>query len=470
MNFNKLLAAMGLLWMLIAAFSCNKASVDDKSVIQGTIIGGAGKTFVIKNSSPFSLSVDSIKLNEHGQFRIEKSLINPQYFTFFIGSNSFYIYLRPGDSLMLSTELSDLYGKLKFSGDASLYNDYLARSTNISYHFKDKIYDLFAKNELQAIVGIDSLRAIHESELFEIQSNATKLDPYFMSIENERILYEWGLYHLYYPQYFQYLHPDTTLGLTSNYQTYLAELNLNNPKLASLPIYVSFLENYVNVKAELIYKNRGESDKLPFIVTQLNELKKLTLGDSLNSILSYLFVKQQVDYEGYKYYKETEKQYLALCKDSNLVHSIKSKLDDWAHLAKGQTAMDFTFEDLKGTKISLSDFNGKWVFIDIWASWCVPCLVEIPALLTLEEEYRNKNIVFMSISVDQSKSAWEKIIKERKLKGVQLWAGKSEVIRNFYKVSGIPRFLLIDPQGKIYEASANRPSENLKTSLELLLK
>ena len=131
---------------------------------------------------------------------------------------------------------------------------------------------------------------------------------------------------------------------------------------------------------------------------------------------------------------------------------------------KGKPSAIFTdYENYDGSKTSLADFKGSYVYIDIWATWCVPCIKEIPYLKELEEEYHNKNITFLSISVDQQKhkDKWKRMIKDKALSGVQLLS-PSTVATNFmesYKVSSIPRFILLDPQGNIINAIASSPSE-----------
>ncbi|WP_299064075.1 TlpA disulfide reductase family protein [uncultured Polaribacter sp.] len=140
------------------------------------------------------------------------------------------------------------------------------------------------------------------------------------------------------------------------------------------------------------------------------------------------------------------------------------------------------FEDyvaIKGGKKSLDSFKGKYVYIDVWATWCGPCVQQIPFLSTLEKEYHNKNIEFVSISTDEARRSggsweaaekkWRDFVKEKQMKGVQLWAGQDISFQQAYQVSGIPRFILIDPAGNIVDANAPRPSDpNLKELLNSL--
>lgn len=125
------------------------------------------------------------------------------------------------------------------------------------------------------------------------------------------------------------------------------------------------------------------------------------------------------------------------------------------------------YENYKGGTTSLDDLKGKYVYIDVWATWCGPCRQQIPFLQELEEKYHGKNIEFVSISTDSpaQHQAWKKMIAEKNMGGIQLFAGKDQSFVRAYEVSGIPRFILIDPDGNILDANAPRPSDRSLISL-----
>jgi thiol-disulfide isomerase/thioredoxin len=139
-------------------------------------------------------------------------------------------------------------------------------------------------------------------------------------------------------------------------------------------------------------------------------------------------------------------------------------------MGKGNASPKFeNYKDAKGGKKSLDSFKGKYVYIDVWATWCGPCIREIPSLKSIEKEFHNKNIEFVSISTDESRRSggtweaaekkWRNFVKENQLGGVQLWSGQYFSFKQEYQISGIPRFILIDPQGNIVDANAPRPSD-----------
>lgn len=146
-----------------------------------------------------------------------------------------------------------------------------------------------------------------------------------------------------------------------------------------------------------------------------------------------------------------------------------------ANKFNGKPSPDFDYENFKGGKTKLSDLKGKYVYIDLWATWCAPCRAEIPYLQKIEEKYHGKNIEFVSISIDKLKDneKWKKFVTDKSLGGIQLFADKdweSQFVTDF-GVTGIPRFIIIDPKGNVLSADAARPSSpELQTQLDSLLK
>lgn len=149
-----------------------------------------------------------------------------------------------------------------------------------------------------------------------------------------------------------------------------------------------------------------------------------------------------------------------------------------AQVAKGisgKASKGFEYENHAGGKTKLEDLRGKYVYIDVWATWCGPCRAEIPSLKKIEEKYKGKNIQFVSISVDVAKDhdKWKTFVSDKQLGGIQLFADNnwmSEFITS-YGINSIPRFILLDPQGNVVNADAQRPSsQEIVTVLDKLLK
>ena len=125
-------------------------------------------------------------------------------------------------------------------------------------------------------------------------------------------------------------------------------------------------------------------------------------------------------------------------------------------------APNFTFKDVNGTRRALNDFKGKMLYIDVWASWCKPCIAEAPALEKLQQEYAQSNVIFLGISLDCQAEEWKEAINEHQLKGIQLITDScwDSPFVSQYLISSIPRFFLIDQEGQFIDVDAPRPSSD----------
>jgi thiol-disulfide isomerase/thioredoxin len=141
-------------------------------------------------------------------------------------------------------------------------------------------------------------------------------------------------------------------------------------------------------------------------------------------------------------------------------------------VSPGQPAPDFNIVGLDGKKYSLNDFKGKVIYLDFWASWCGPCMRELPFAKKIKQEYEGKDILFLYISIDDDAAAWKKAVASKDIKGVHLndpdFSGK---VGKAYNLVGIPSYFLIDKNGKIISNNPPRPSseEELKKVLNAAL-
>jgi peroxiredoxin len=125
--------------------------------------------------------------------------------------------------------------------------------------------------------------------------------------------------------------------------------------------------------------------------------------------------------------------------------------------AIGSEALDFTQLTPEGNSVSLSDFRGKYVLIDFWASWCGPCRKENPNVVNVYNKYHNDGFEVLGVSLDQNKENWLKAIESDGLVWTQVsdLKGWSNEVANQYGIKSIPSSLLIDPNGIIIGKNLN---------------
>ena len=150
--------------------------------------------------------------------------------------------------------------------------------------------------------------------------------------------------------------------------------------------------------------------------------------------------------------------------------SILAKINGAKSTQVGTIAKYFSQKSSKGKNVSLKSFDGKYVLLDFWASWCAPCRKEHPNLIKIYEEFKDNNFDIISISLDSEIGNWQKAIIKDQLTWTQLsdLKGSQNDIALQYGVQSVPANFLINPKGIIIgkNLSTEQLNEKLKEILE----
>lgn len=164
--------------------------------------------------------------------------------------------------------------------------------------------------------------------------------------------------------------------------------------------------------------------------------------------------------------KEVYSFFLDNCQVDSLREKVKSHYEamtnKYGHLFPGKPAPNLTFTDKNGKQLSLQSFKGQVLLVDIWGTWCAPCIAEMPYLAALQKEYGSrKDVRIMSIACDKKAEKWKTYLASHPTTWHQyLITGEgNQTLDKAYFCEGIPRFIIIDKQGNIVAADAMRPSE-----------
>lgn len=393
-----------------------------------------------------------IDVNANGTFD-DTLVVKEGNYTFYDTKESTAMYLAPGYRLDISLDGKEFDETLKYSGIGEKPNNF-----NASY---------FLFNEKNAIDS-ETYKKMENQEYFDYQlktyaSLMKLLNEY--EIENENFLesqankFRFQMLNNLITNLGEDYFAGKTKGIITQYlDSEIDKIDFKDSVMfASNNDYKYFLSSYF-----VAGLTSGDLKTLELYNEELLEMQKKSIVTTLKRGISfYNMDKLDVYYQ----------TYVKLAANDKGINRIKEKYDRIKTLKKGSPSPSFNYPDSSGKNISLESLKGKLVYVDVWATWCGPCKAQIPFLKQLEEKYREEDIAFVSLSIDQLKniSQWKDMIVDKKLEGIQIIADKawrSKFVTD-YVIEGIPRFILIDKDGNLMDPMAPRPAIYVDGEMQL---
>lgn len=386
-----------------------------------------------------------IAIDAAGSGTVEVNDFAPQYVLLQYGRARRTLYLDPTQDLTIAFNGGEMWKAINFEGEAAGVNTYLNTGKLKNLTFQDT-----KLKENAFILKADSLFDANCEIL-----KAANLSKTFADKEKTRLKYfTYGFFPMH-PMYYIYQTQDSTHVASDAFYNKLESLITIDENLLKLPEYKEFLPNAVASMS-----NKGITEKVENTTEQfVNYIDAHIQNSKVAEYLINLFVYGNVSSRGLDGTDALITMFNKHVKDAVMVEKFNVLCSKWEKLKAGTPSPTFSCPDINGKTVSLADLKGKFVYIDVWATWCGPCRGELPHLKTLEEKYADKDIYFVSLSCDKNKKAWEDMVKKDEMKGIQLHLGVESPFMDAYLINGIPRFILLDREGKIISANMTRPSD-----------
>lgn len=388
---------------------------------------------------------DSCLKNGDWHFTVDVKNPDGEYFSLL----DMVIYLKPGSKLYLAHNERNRHESV-FEGDCVAENKWinqrLLRGGNMLYEYdfnRDRQFVPFESYKTNIDFVADTLLKGMEGK---------GLTPAFVENMKERMTIMKAHAYLSYVgreidtrRYSGNFSDDTSFAAWKNEQVELfAPVVLQNvfELLSSFPEEkVIGMKQGIDLLLSLEREYPGSLQKLGF--THFSELYQY-------------FAEKQFD-SAFAYSSEL-KPYIDKLTDERLRSGLLKIWEANKDLLEGSMMQDFEFEDVKGNKHRLSDFKGTPMYIDVWATWCNPCIALSPNFAALAKEYQGKDIKFIAISIDNKVQPWQKFLEKKGLpENVEEWHFLDKKFIETYRLTSIPRLMLVDKDFRIKTVFAPKP-------------
>ena len=472
---------MKKIWFLciaIAFAACSEQNVHIPNQIAGEIVNPTGDPVVLSQLlTPVQLaqglkpSTDTLSMDSSRMASITKDYAEG-YYALKYGNLYRTIYLQPGKTLAFKIDTKDKEQNVEYKGKMKLVSRYLQKKDKSIEDFRKKSRYYYNLDEEEFVHTIDSTRKYLDSLLVQFITNSPGFNETFLKRQAISNQYFIASYAYRYPRYAMYNHNDG-FKVSKRFYENFDKLNINDPEGLNVGAYTKYLDVLVEEKVNAEYERHIEkyqNDDRAYYSIGLDVADSSFTNEAVRNYMAYSLMKNIIQYTAPDIAKEHLLYMNVNCTDSAYLASLNSSIAEWDNLKPGNPAPKFEYMDIDSQTVSLDQFKGKYVYVDVWATWCGPCKGEIPYLKNLEHKYKDKNIEFVSISLDKNVGAWRKMVQDKKLKGTQMFTGGWQTqLSKDYKINSIPRFILIDPDGQIIAARAKRPSSGIDKDLEALL-
>lgn len=461
MKTNHLRISIFVILSFVLLISCKNEEKKSILVFSVKIENPNGDSLFIED--PFNGKPIRAFYLENGELIKDTINIPMGYYRIDDGTETILCFLKPNFDLHLTLNTKEFDKSIVYSGTGENENNYLAEKHLLEKSFQNlNYYGYFASlEEKEFIILADSIYNT-EVELFNKHKNS--FDQDFSKLEFEHIKIRYLTKLANYEAMKCFVTDNKEFSVSKDFPKPYNNIQLDNESLLLVPGYIDFVVMYIQELSSIIF----EQDKS---ISYFN-----LLVDLIDSELQNNKIKEEAAYfvGQYTFHLADDKEY-CYGKLKEMISNpeyLKPMEETYSKTKKRIISPTFELYDIDSNLVKLEDFKGKLVYIDIWATWCSPCIKEIPDLDNLQTEFKDKDIVFISICQNDDQKIWKTTVLTEKLQGIHLFVHeKDNKFLTDYQITGIPRFILIDENGFIIDSDALRPSDPaLKEQLDKFLK
>ena len=395
---------------------------------------------------------EDFPIDSLGHFSARVRVEMDGYYFYKIGRPYATVRFKKGHNVHVDIDADDFYKSRSYSGELKIENNYSVAKSNLRSKFVGDPKDYFVVPLDEFLPKIEKTR----DAVFELleKSNLSLEDKI---IEKRIIEYDYLQSYNNYQKFYSY-HKKVKANLPDGYYDPVINMDTDDDEIF----------RHSRAYRNLIVENFRHSSKrelaldstltiIDFVKNKISNIKSIDIREQFASMLIRQMKESNPNLD------DDYKRIMSLL----LTDRMKEKLTQRHKTAKestsGAQAVEFDYENFNGGRTTLKDLSGKFLYIDVWATWCGPCIKEMPALKELVEYYAGKEIEFVSISIDHQSDykKWRKMVPEKNVGGIHLYddEGLNSSFMKAFSVGLIPRFMMIDREGKIITGHAPRPSD-----------
>jgi len=359
----------------------------------------------------------------------------------------FYVYATPNREITFEADANSILESLTINGGNNQETNYLNQEELRFNAYRDKVlknyygYTAYSLDTYEAYVKqreedrMNFLRDTNQKQL---------LSPSFYRIQEHTIKLDALLAKVNYPK-MRSTYTKLDYQAPDGYYDFLLKMDLDIDVADKSTIYFQQLDQLI--KARIQFIDAGKSKK---------EVAKMLL--SASTYYEYMAWSLSSDFreEVYTLFDDS-------CPYPQLAKAVHLRYGHMENMLPGRPAPNISFSDGSGKKYTFSDFKGKYIYIDFWATWCGPCIEEIPSLKKIKEQFKDTDIAFVALSVDKAKDKekWQKFIQQHNLGTHQYLLNEEnrKLVSDAWNILQIPRFVLLDKMGNLIDANTRRPSD-----------